>query len=326
MGNVHPGVPQQLALFLKTALGLEVFIETGTHYGYTVRWAAGHFPEVHSIELSPLFHARASASLADLRNIHLHQGSSPEILRHVLANLARPAMLWLDAHWSMGETAGEDAPCPLLAELEIVLSRPGGHGHTILVDDASLFGAPPPLPQPASAWPSLADLTRTLAKLGRDEFFLFEDVIIIPPPTEVELVRKYLQMAQTLSSQSPLRIPAPLPDSLAKRATEAEAALAAGRAAETLAEACAMIDLAEGSALPAQLAGRAAQALGRLQDALGFFALAARLSPTTFAHHADLAFCAAAAGALPEACDGAEWAMAVDVAAAITGGLDSLRR
>lgn len=220
MGIVHPGVPQPLAKFLQAALGLDVFIETGTQYGYTARWAASHFSQAHSIELSPALWARAVEALGDVGNLTLHQGASPAVLARLLPTLPGPALLWLDAHWSLGETAGEDDPCPLLAELEAVLTQPVQH--TILIDDARLFCAPPALPHPAAAWPSLAKLTHALRALGREEFFLFEDVIIVPAVGDVELLRKYLQMRDTLTSQSPLRQPLPLPEDLAARIAAAQ--------------------------------------------------------------------------------------------------------
>lgn len=41
VGIVHPGVPQQLALFLKAALGLDVLIETGTYLGHVIAHRGG---------------------------------------------------------------------------------------------------------------------------------------------------------------------------------------------------------------------------------------------------------------------------------------------
>ena len=324
VGIVHPGVPQQLTLFLKTALGLDVFIETGTYLGHSARWAARQFPQVHSIELSPTLWMRARESLAGIDNVHLHCGASPAVLRQLLPSLTGPALLWLDAHWSLGETAGEDDPCPLLAELDVALRQ--SVGHTLLVDDARLFCSPPALPHPAAAWPSMARLTHTLSALGRDEFFVFEDIIIIPAPDDVELLRKYLQLADTLASQSPLREPKPLPPDLVRPVAAAEALLRQGDAAQALAQAQALLPRAGGAADIADLAARAAWATGRRDEGLAYFAQASRLAPTVHAHHAAEAIAAEACGRRDQARNAAEWGMAVDVGAAMACGLDRFRR
>ena len=323
MGIVHPGTPHHLTLFLRDALGLDTFIETGTQYGHSAGWAAQHFPTVHSVELSPVLWQRACVTLRSLSNVTVHQGSSPEVLARLLKDHLRPALFWLDAHWSLGETAGEDAPCPLLAELEVVLTQPVAH--TLLIDDARLFCAPPALPHPASAWPSLAALTHTLARLGRGEYFLFEDVIIVPAPADVELVRKYLQLADTRASQSPLRQAVPLPAELATPLAAAETALRDGNAEHALAAALALTDAAQGSEQPVLLAARAAHALGRLDDALNYFTQAAKLSPTLVAPHAERAAAAHAAGQAATARDAAEWAMAAGLEAALALGCRALR-
>ncbi len=66
----------------------------------------------------------------------------------------------LYAHWSGGETYGEDDECPLLDELEIIFGY--DKNYAILIDDARLFLAPPPHPHNIQAWPSLTDILRIL--------------------------------------------------------------------------------------------------------------------------------------------------------------------
>ena len=116
-----------------------MLVETGTKYGESARWAARHFFQAYSIELSPILWARTSHALARVANLRLHQGAPPAVLSTLLPSLDVPALLWLDAHWSLGETAGEDDPCPLLAELEVVLR------HKEALWDRYFMAAPRPL-------------------------------------------------------------------------------------------------------------------------------------------------------------------------------------
>jgi hypothetical protein len=46
MGLIYPGVPQDLALFLRQSFGLQTFVETGTLNGDSAVRAAQHFPHV----------------------------------------------------------------------------------------------------------------------------------------------------------------------------------------------------------------------------------------------------------------------------------------
>ncbi|MDR1514735.1 MAG: hypothetical protein LBS45_03495 [Synergistaceae bacterium] len=66
------------------------------------------------------------------------------VLKDVLDGKNSPMLFWLDAHWSGGDTAGENIQCPLLEELKIILDS--NSSHFILIDDARLILASPLLP------------------------------------------------------------------------------------------------------------------------------------------------------------------------------------
>ena len=127
-------------MLLRTAQqhDLRVLIETGTYTGDTVMALCRHFDRIVSVELSPELHAKAVRQARRRRNVELLLGDSAKVLAGVLATLRRPALFWLDAHYSGGVTALGDSVSPISAELDLIL----GHvvkGHVILIDDAREF-------------------------------------------------------------------------------------------------------------------------------------------------------------------------------------------
>jgi hypothetical protein len=115
------------------------FVETGTWHGDGVQQAldAG-FPRVRSIELSSALHAAAARRFAGDPRVRLYEGDSSRALGEMIADVRTPITFWLDGHWSRGDTACGDVPCPVLAELAQIARHPV-KVHTILIDDVRLF-------------------------------------------------------------------------------------------------------------------------------------------------------------------------------------------
>jgi hypothetical protein len=133
----HPVKMATIGLYQKLS-GYKVFVETGTLVGETVEAASKLFKECHSIELSEKHHNIARDRLKGKENVKLHLGSSDEILPKLLHKISQPAVVWLDAHHSGDDTAGEGMD-PLKAELEALLKYTRKK-HIILVDDARGLG------------------------------------------------------------------------------------------------------------------------------------------------------------------------------------------
>jgi hypothetical protein len=55
----------------------------------------------------------------------------------LVPRLQKPALFWLDGHYSGGATAKGDKECPVLEELDAIFRSP--HNHVIYIDDARLF-------------------------------------------------------------------------------------------------------------------------------------------------------------------------------------------
>lgn len=185
------GPPVALILALKEKLRLDDFVETGTYRGDTAEWASEHFARVATVELSPEYYAAAVARFGAQPNVRVLQGDSGTRLRQLVAELQGPAVFWLDAHWSGLDTAGREAECPLIAELTILNDAP--HEHSLLVDDARLFAAPPPRPHRAEKWPDLGAVLDALRAGGRRHVVMFEDVLIAVPVAARSFLTEWLQ-------------------------------------------------------------------------------------------------------------------------------------
>lgn len=114
--------------------GLGTFIETGTYEGGGVQQAldAG-FQRVYSIEPHRGRYGRCRERFAADPRVTLHLGPSAYWLPGILAELAEPACVFLDAH---GFRPGD--PWPLLAELGLLQLAPC-RDHVVIVDDMGLL-------------------------------------------------------------------------------------------------------------------------------------------------------------------------------------------
>lgn len=185
------GPPTGLILALQHGLQIEDFVETGTYRGDTAAWAAGHFPRVVTIELSADYFAAARARFQAQPKVTVLQGDSGAALREIVPGRDRQALFWLDAHWSGLDTAGRERECPLLEELAII--NQAETTHSVLVDDARLFSAPPPRPHRAEQWPALGDVVDAMRGGGRRHVVLFEDVFIAVPLSARDLLTNWIQ-------------------------------------------------------------------------------------------------------------------------------------
>jgi hypothetical protein len=188
MGIVNFGVPEQETFHLKNNLNLDTFVEGGTYRGETAKAMSTHFREVITIENSDAMFSVAERNLENISNITMLKGDTRDHLHGILKNHDN-ILFWLDAHWSGGETYGEKDECPLIEELKIIFSHP--KKYTILIDDARLFLAPPPLPHNYKNWPSLTDIMRVLPSDW--EMIEHEDVIYLLPKSSCDTFKPVVQ-------------------------------------------------------------------------------------------------------------------------------------
>ncbi len=125
--------------------GLTVFVETGTYHGDMIDSMRKRFDALYSIELSDKYFKAAEKRFKGNKRITIIQGDSGEKLGELIPKLNKPALFWLDGHYSAGNTAKGIEDTPILRELSHIFSSPVS-GHVILIDDARLFGSDPGYP------------------------------------------------------------------------------------------------------------------------------------------------------------------------------------
>jgi hypothetical protein len=189
MGQIHVSPLSNLADGLRRVYHLTTFVETGTFMGGATGWAARVFETVYTIEIRADFQEQAKKNTGSPPNIHFLLGDSKDRLAEVCAKLDAPALFWLDAHAGAGHFGSEER-CPLLAELEAIVS--GQAQHFVLIDDARAFTAPPPPPFDYRLWPSLDEVLKVLAGRHSYHVVLIEDCLVCVPQSARELLAQFV--------------------------------------------------------------------------------------------------------------------------------------
>jgi hypothetical protein len=165
-------VKQRAVRAFAGAYRLPILIETGTYRGDMVAAVRDCFDRVYSIELGKELHRLAQERFAGDPRVRILQGDSGEVLRGLLARIDRPALFWLDSHFSDADTARTDLITPIRRELEHILVHPLADRHVILIDDARLFRG-------KDDYPTLDWLRGFLAEAGFAGFEVRDDIIRI---------------------------------------------------------------------------------------------------------------------------------------------------
>ena len=191
MGAVRFSIDPGLVRRLQAVRPLTAFVEAGTYEGDSVEAVRPMFEELHTIELSASLYAHATERFAEDPRVHVHHGSSAEVLPELARKLKRKAALyWLDAHWCDERSAGREQQCDLLAELDAIGAL--NNRSVVLIDDARLFLAPPPPPATPEDWPAFSDVLARLAPMNAGhELMVIDDVIVFFPPAAREALREY---------------------------------------------------------------------------------------------------------------------------------------
>ena len=133
-----PHIIKQMAIEdYKNKFHTEILVETGTYLGDMVEAQRDHFKKIYSIELSEKLFNKAQKRFKDQLHIKILHGDSGIVLNKLMDEIDKPALFWLDGHYSGGITAKGEKECPVPEELNTILKS--SLPHIILIDDARLF-------------------------------------------------------------------------------------------------------------------------------------------------------------------------------------------
>lgn len=131
-------VKQANILTYQKRFSLTVLIETGTFLGEMVSAMIPHFEKIYSIELSSALADLAKLQFKTISPVQIIEGDSSQELEKILLTINEPCLIWLDGHYSGGNTARGEKESPVMEELAAIAKCANLHS-VICIDDARLF-------------------------------------------------------------------------------------------------------------------------------------------------------------------------------------------
>jgi len=117
------------------------FVETGTNMGRTTFAMEPHFNKVYTIEISEQYYYNTKSKYNGNKIVFL-LGDSSIVFQSLLPNINEPSILFLDGHWSSGDTGRGVKDVPLLEEIKHINTL-FKHDAILIIDDFRLFGKGP---------------------------------------------------------------------------------------------------------------------------------------------------------------------------------------
>jgi len=165
-----PHIVKQIAIEeYRKKFETKILVETGTYLGDMVEAKRDHFENIYSIELSEKLFQKATKKFKTYPHIKILHGDSGIVLNKLIQAIDKPALFWLDGHYSGGITAKGAKECPIPEELEAILKS--NLRHVILIDDARLFDG-------THDYPILDEIKQLFEKNGRHYSLTVKDDII----------------------------------------------------------------------------------------------------------------------------------------------------
>jgi hypothetical protein len=165
-----PIVKQRIVKEYLRRSGASTVVETGTFRGDMVDALAPLARRIVSIELDDRLYAEAGRRFAGQDHIELVHGDSAALLPGIISKLDRPALFWLDGHYTGIGSARTEVDSPIVAEIEALLEHSIA-GHVVLIDDAREFSG-------TGGYPTIDELRSMILKRQPSSQFSVADDII----------------------------------------------------------------------------------------------------------------------------------------------------
>ena len=154
----------------------EILVETGTYLGDMVEAQRDHFKKIYSIELSEKLFNKAIKRFKGHLHIKILHGDSGIVLNKLMNEIDKPALFWLDGHYSHGMTAKGEKECPVPEELKAIFKS--ALPHIILIDDARLFNG-------THDYPTIGQIMEIVKSNNRQYLVEIKDDIIHVTPSHI---------------------------------------------------------------------------------------------------------------------------------------------
>tara|TARA_Y100000593_G_C4261540_1_gene312450 strand:+ start:229 stop:789 length:561 start_codon:yes stop_codon:yes gene_type:complete len=148
------------------------FIETGTLHGDTIFTMEPYFENLYTIEIKKEFYENTRNKYKGDK-INFFLGDSSFVLKTVLEEIKGKSIIFLDGHWSAGETGKGDKDCPLYEELEQIINFTKEEA-IIIIDDVRLFGKGPNIGNEKCNWEdiNIKNILEITEKRMKENYFM----------------------------------------------------------------------------------------------------------------------------------------------------------
>lgn len=148
------------------------FIETGTFYGRTIFGVEPYFSTLHTIEILEKFYENAKKVYKGSK-IQFHLGDSSHVLTELLPTISDKSIIFLDGHWSAGDTGRGNVDVPLYNELHNIMLYHKNEA-IVIIDDFRLFGKGPSFGNEIVNWENmnLNDVLQVVKDRMKTHYFL----------------------------------------------------------------------------------------------------------------------------------------------------------